>query len=386
MPLISNPNILIITGEFSGETHATNLVKSFGESPPFSFSAMGGNLLASAGVTIIYDYHEISLMGFSEIFSKLFKIRKALKNVKNHIRHSRPSLIILIDFAGFNLRIAQFARSLNIPVIYFIPPQVWASRRYRIKVIKRCVNKVISILPFEKGFYDNLDIDVTYIGHPFQKTVVPSLSRDLFFTKTGINTNNPLITIMPGSRHNEINKHMPVLLDVIDIIKNKIPHIQMVLPLADNLHESVLARFKKKMDDIKVIRGQAHNALAYCDIAIVASGSVTLEAAILKTPTIVVYRLSSLSYALARILVKIQWISLPNIIAGKEVFPEFVQKLDPEQIAERAISMVHNGRESFRIDADEIAAKLGTYDSYPLARDEIIAFIEKRYDAIPKTP
>jgi lipid-A-disaccharide synthase len=302
--------------------------------------------------------------------------------VKKHIRETRPALVILVDFPGFNLRIARFSKKLGIPVIYFIAPQIWAWRKKRIKTIERCVDRVICILPFEKALYDKHGIDSVYVGHPFVNTVQPSLSKEEFLRQIGQDGANPIVTIMPGSRENEITKHMPVLLKTIAIMKKSIPGMAVVLPLAENIEENIFEPFNDPLGNTVMIKKHAYDALAYCDIAIVASGSVTLEAAILKAPTIVIYRISSLSYFIAKMLVKIQFISLPNIIAGKEVFPEFVQDIDPEKIAEKALYMVHKGKQAIQEDIDGIIEKLGHHNSYESARDAVIGFLEKRYGTL----
>lgn len=382
MSRIFNNRIFIITGELSGEMHAIHLVESFKKRFSFEFSAMGSTGLARTGVNVVYDYRNISLTGVSEVFSKLHHIRRAFKTIKEHILSIRPALIILVDFPGFNLKIARFAKKLNIPVLYFIPPQIWAWKKNRIYTIKKYVDQVISVLPFEKQLYETFGIHVTYVGHPFVQTVKPSLSREDFLKEAGIDSQGPIITIMPGSRENEIIKHMPVLLNTIDIIRKSMPQSIAILPLADNLDISVLAPFEKKLGNILVIKNHAYDALSYCNAAIVASGSVTLEAAILGTPTIVIYQISSLSYLIAKMLVKVNWISLPNIIAEKEVFPEFIQDLDAAKIAEKTLYMVHNGKEEIKKDIDNIITKLGSYNSYESARDTIIDFLENKYGTI----
>jgi lipid-A-disaccharide synthase len=377
-----NNKIFIITGELSGEMHAAHLVKSFKNNFHFEFSAVGSRRLAEAGADIIYDYRNISLTGISEIFSKIFHIYSALRMVKKYIRETRPALVILIDFPGFNLRIARFAKKLGIPVLYFIAPQIWAWRKKRIRTIKRYVDRVICILPFEKKLYDSYGIDAVYVGHPFVNTVKPSLSREEFLRQIRADGTNPIIAIIPGSRENEIIKHMPVLLKTITIMKRKLPGMVVVLPLAENIEMDIFEPFKDSIGNTVIIKNHAYDTLAYCDTAIAASGSVTLEAAMLKTPTIVIYRISSLSYLVAKMLVKINFISLPNIIAEKAVFPEFIQDIDPEKIAEKALHMVHNGKQEIQEDINGIIEKIGHYNSYESARDAVIGFLEKRYDTL----
>jgi lipid-A-disaccharide synthase len=377
-----NNKIFIITGELSGEMHAAHLVKSLKDRFQFEFAAVGSKRLAEAGAEIICDYRNISLTGFSELLSKIIHIYDAFKIVKKYIKETKPALIILVDFPGFNLRIAHFAKKLGIPVLYFITPQIWAWKKKRIRTIKRYVDRVVCILPFEKRLYDSYGIDAVYVGHPFVNTVKPSLSREEFLEQIQADGKQPIVTIMPGSRENEIIKHMPVLLKTITIMKKSISGMVVILPLAENIERDILEPFKDSLGDTVIIKKHAYDALAYCDIAIAASGSVTLEAAILRTPTIVIYKISALSYVLAKILVKINFISLPNIIAGKAVFPEFIQDVDPEKIAEKALYMVHNGKQEIQEEINGIIEKLGHYNSYESARDAVIGFLEKRYDAL----
>lgn len=370
-------HIVLVTGELSGEIHATELVRSIKRSAAVELSGIGGQRLRDEGMNTICDYRNISLTGLSEIFSKLRHIKDAYRGLKKHLEQTRPSLLILVDFPGFNLKIARFAKKLGIPTVYFIPPQIWAWRKKRALMIKQCVDKVICVLPFEKQLYEEYGIDASYVGHPFVSTARPSNTKEAFFKKTGIGKGCTVITIMPGSRENEIARHMPVLLKAIEKIKRQVGRLAVLLPLADNIDASALDSFREGLKDCTVIRGQSCDALAYSDLAIVSSGSATLEAAILGTPTIVIYRISLFSYCIARMLVTIKHISLPNIIAGKEVFPEFIQHIPPEKIAEKALYMINNGKDSIKKDTDEILARLGHYDSYERAKDIVLEFLGK---------
>jgi lipid-A-disaccharide synthase len=376
--------IVIITGELSGEIHASHLVKSLRRTLHVEFSGMGSKKLHEAGVHIIYDYGNISVTGISEIFGKLKYIREAYNTIKQHIVREKPSLLILVDFPGFNLRIAKFAKAHHVPVVYFIPPQVWAWRKSRIRKIRERVDKVICILPFEKQLYEEYGVDATYIGHPFVNTVKPVYSRTEFYTKVGIEQKGPLITILPGSRENEIIKHMPILLSIITKLEQHIHKPAILLPLAENIELLRLEKHLAGNHTIRAFKGLSYDALAYSDLAIAASGSVTLEAAILGTPTIVIYKISPLSYILAKILVNVPHISLPNIIAGKEIFPEFIQQINPEKIAEKALYMLNNGRDKIKNDIELLKIKLGTFDSYQLAKDEVIQLLEQIYGTLPK--
>ncbi len=306
--------------------------------------------------------------------------------LKTHIRTDRPDLLILVDFPGFNMRIARFARSLGIPVIYFIPPQVWAWKKGRLKKIKEYVNEVICILPFEQELYVKEGITSTYIGHPFAHTVKPTLSREDFLKSINA-PSGPILTIMPGSRRNEIVRHIPFLSEIVRQIRRKRPDVVILMPVAESIHEREFTSFLESMPGIIPIKGGAYNALAYCDAAIIASGSATLEAALLKTPTIIIYRISWLSYYIARLIVNVDFIGLPNIVAGKEVFPEYVQHLKPETIANTALSMIDKGRQDFAEELGHIIDILKVDDSYGLAAGAVISFLEKEQgnEPLPQT-
>ena len=376
-----NNKIVLVTGELSGENHALHLVKALRELLPVKFSGIGGAGLAEAGVRIVYDYGNISLTGLSEIFSKLKYIREAYKRLKRHLAEEKPSLIILVDFPGFNLKVARMAKKRGIPVIYFIPPQIWAWRESRIKQIKRFVDHVICILPFEKELYDSHGIGATYIGHPFAGTVKPRLEKQEFLDTIGVKSGGTVVTIMPGSRENEFVRHMPLLLDVVNRLRARVNDLRVLLPLADSIDDGIASRYSGEQTIIP-LRGLSYDALSYSDIAIMASGSATLEAAVLGTPTIVVYKVSRISYAVAKALVKIKYISLPNIIMGEEVFPEFIQHISPGDIAEKAVYMLKNGRKGFDEKMAEIKRRLGSHDSYGLAGESILRFLEGKYGAV----
>lgn len=377
--------IIMLAGEFSGEIHAYHLMEALKVSLPASFSGMGSKKLQEAGMKIVYDYRKISLTGISEIFGKIKDIREADKVIKQHIIQEKPSLVILVDFPGFNLRMAKFVKAQGIPVVYFIAPQVWAWRKSRIHKIRERTDKVLCILPFEEQLYRGYGVDATYVGHPFMKTVKPIYSRNDFYDRIGVEQKGSVITILPGSRENEVEKHLPILLAILDKLRQFRDISAILLPLAENINEHRVKNLLTGHPTIKVFKGLSYDALAYSDLAIAASGSVTLEAAILGTPTIVIYKVSRLSYLLARLLVNIQFISLPNIIAGKEIFPEFIQQLNPERIAEKALFMLNNGRQEIEHDLDLVKEKLGVFDSYKHASVEITKLIENIYGTLPKT-
>ncbi|HOV89478.1 MAG TPA: lipid-A-disaccharide synthase [Syntrophorhabdaceae bacterium] len=377
----SKCRIVLLTGELSGELHGANLIKSL-KRYDFTFSGMGSQRLKQEGMEIVFDYKTISLMGIGELFTKSHHILPAFNIIKRHIRDTKPHLLILIDFPGFNLRMAKYAKRYDVPVVYFVPPQVWAWHKGRVNEIKTYVDLVLSILPFEKPFFEEHGIDVRYVGHPFAKTIKPTMTRDDFLAMAKIDKMATVITVMPGSRENEVLKHMPGIIKTIQILKEKIKGLRFILPVADNIPHELIERYTHGDTSVIPVRGYNHDALYHCHAAILASGSATLEAAILGAPTVVIYKISTLSYMLARALVHVKYISLPNLIAGKEVFPELIQYLVPEKIAEKVLYMLNIGRDGIKKDLDYIRESIGDYDSYDMAGYEIMNFLRQRYGTI----
>ena len=382
-------NVVIVTGELSGENHAVSLVRELDGLSTFEFSAIGSAALAGAGVRLIHDYHDISLVGF-EILTKMGHIRNAYRILKEHLETSRPDLVILIDFPGFNLLLlSRLTKRLGIPTIYFIPPQLWSWwTEGRIKMIRERIDLVLCIFPFEEEMYRSRHVPVEYVGHPYISSVRASMTRAEFCRFAGVDPGKQLVTMMAGSRESEVGKHLPILHAVIEELSRRIDNFSILLPVADSLDAKLFAPLVagRKGDTIP-IKGHTHDCLAFSAAALVKSGSSTLEAALLGVPSVVYYRLSWFSYHLARMVAKVPYIALPNLIAGKEVFPEFVQKIEPAAIAESLVSMIKNGQSTVRKDLDGIREKLSTAgrDPYQTAADRIVRFLERKNAPLPKT-
>lgn len=379
---------VIVTGELSGELHAVHLVRAVTAAIGMEFSGMGSTRLSDAGVKLVHDYRDISLTGLSEVFFKAGHIWKAYFSLTRHLRETKPDLLILVDFPGFNLRIARAAKRLGIPTVYFIPPQIWAWRENRVKQIKSWIDLVLCILPFEEALYREHHVPAKYIGHPFLHTVKPTYTAEAFRSMFAIPEDARVIAIMPGSRQNEARKHMPVLMEIVRRLQGKLGRLTVLLPVADTMDEAFFAPFIRGLDGMITIKGLPYDCLAHSDAAVIASGSATLEAAVLGVPSVVLYKISSLSYLVARMVVRVSHISLPNIIAGREVFPEFVQSLDAERIANRVVSMVNTDKSAIQKEMEEVRKRLATpdRDPYRIACAEILRFLERGHGPLPETP
>ncbi len=319
--------ILIIAGEASGDLHGSNLVRSMKrQADGLKFWGIGGGRMAEAGVELILSSTELSVVGLTEVFSKLTVIRRAVSQVRSGMKRQRPDLAILIDYPGFNLPIARSVRKEGVPVLYYISPQVWAWRRGRVRKISRRVNRMAVILPFEASFYRNHGVDVEYVGHPLMDGCPPdggfgprpSLKHD-----TGAKT---VVGLLPGSRKEEIARILPEMIGAAEILKQRRGVSRFALQLADGLSPDFLREIMGRPSvDVQVSGGAIYDMLGKCDLVLAASGTVTLEAAIAGVPMVIAYKLSPFTFRVAKALVKVPHIGLVNLVAGERVVPERVQ-------------------------------------------------------------
>ncbi|RAI90250.1 lipid-A-disaccharide synthase [Algoriphagus yeomjeoni] len=311
--------LYIISGERSGDLHASNLVRSLFEiNSNLNIRGMGGSYSKDAGVDIAVDYAEVALMGFLEVALGFRKVLKYLKLVKNDILSFSPDAIILVDYGGFNMKIASFATKNDIPVHYYIPPKVWAWNQKRALKLKAYTDHIYSILPFEPIFFEKYDLKIHYVGNPLLDEISKFSPHEFFFQKNELSY-QPIIALLPGSRAQEINA---MLVRMVELVK-EFPNAQFVIAGVGDLGSAI---YQRGIDaGIRVIFDQTYDLLSHSIAAVVTSGTATLEAALFRVPQIVVYRTSSISYAIAKNLIRVPYISLVNLIADKEVVKELIQ-------------------------------------------------------------
>jgi lipid-A-disaccharide synthase len=336
--------VMIVAGEASGDMHGASLVREMLRiDPSLNFYGIGGNKMQNAGVKLLINAAETAVVGLTEVISKFGTLFRIIRQVKKSLDEIKPELVILIDYPDFNLNfVAPAAKKRNIKIFYYISPQVWAWRKSRINKIKRLVDKMAVILPFEVDTYAAKGFAVDYVGHPLLDLVKPAYSKQESQKIFNLDESKTTIGLLPGSRQSEVVKLLPEMLRAAEILAQKIQNVQFILPLADTLE-------KKTVDDIvsgftikvKVISGQTYDAVSCCDLAIVASGTATLETALLSVPMIIIYKISPLSYFIGKMIVNVKNIGLANIVAGKTVVPELIQEdVSGNRIAAEAMDIL----------------------------------------------
>lgn len=334
----------LIAGEASGDLHASQLMQQLAAADPQArFTFLGGDLMADvAGHAPLIHYREMAYMGFSEVLRNLGKVRKNLATARKAVVDSKPDALILIDYPSFNLKVAETAAKASIPTYYYISPKIWAWKQWRVKAIRRLMRRVLCILPFEPDFYRAHDYDqATYVGNPsveeIERALAATPSREEFAANHGLRANRPFIALLPGSRRGEIRCNLPVM----DAVARQFPGYTIVVAGAPAIDDSVYNGLTK----FKIVRSATHELLAHAHAALVTSGTATLEAALAGVPQVVMYRSngSKLAYNLMKRLLKVRFVSLPNLIADREIIPEMLLHFcTPQAVTERLQQLTPN--------------------------------------------
>ncbi|WP_136806383.1 lipid-A-disaccharide synthase [Desulfosediminicola flagellatus] len=332
---------MIVTGEASGDLHGANLVKAMQHKcNNLTFTGMGGSEMDKAGVDLLFDADKVSVVGIVEVFSRLPDILRGQKILRKHMEVSPPDLLIIIDLPDFNLLIARKAKKLGIPVFYYISPQVWAWRTGRVKTIAKYVDTVGVILPFEENFFRKHGVIANYVGHPLLDSVTVAEDKQTFYQRHNINPQSRCVGLLPGSRSREVSTLLPIFLAAAEKLQNRSSEkITFLIPLASTISEKQLfdsgvANYTKDLD-IRIIHDDRYNLMAACEAVVAASGTVTLELALLDVPMVVTYKFTPLTYHIGKMLIKMEHFSLVNLIAEKEIVPELLQdEVQPDIIAD----------------------------------------------------
>jgi lipid-A-disaccharide synthase len=342
---MSSKKIMLVAGEASGDLHGAHLMEAIHQiDPEVQFFGLGGEGLKRRGMKLLYPADSLSVVGLTEVFIKLRSILEAFRQLKKSLDQERPDLVILIDFPDFNLRLAKTVHRRGIPILYYISPQIWAWRPKRIKLIARLVKKMIVLFPFEVPLYEAAGVDVKWEGHPLLDIVRPILPKEFAFQQFGLNPNRRTISLLPGSRIHEIERLLPPLLASAQLLQKEIPDLQFIIPLAPGITKTILSPWIKRVPvSTKVVEGWTYDVMNLSELLITASGTATLEGAILGKPMIIIYRVSFPSYWIGKRVIRVDHIGLVNLVAGREIVPELIQKdVNPRRIVEEALRILRN--------------------------------------------
>ena len=357
--------LLLSCGEASGDLYAGALTRELLTlDPALTISGLGGPRFAAAGGRLVDDYREISVTGLTEWIPKLPRLLAARRRLVAAAQAERPDALVLIDFSGFNFRLAPAIKRLGVPVIYYISPQIWASRPGRLATIRAIADRVLVIFPFEAAIYVDGGVPVEFVGHPLVDLAKPSTTREAFLGGLGLTPSAPTVAILPGSRPNEVSRILPDLAAAARLIRRDVPAAQFVVARAPHLDDRLFdaVRPGDAGAPFALVEGDTDTVLASADVALTASGTATVQAALHDTPMVVVYRMAPLSYQLARRVVTLDTIGMVNLIAGDTIAPELVQDaFTPEAVAREAISMLTDRDRAARIRAGlaNVRARLG---------------------------
>ncbi|HEY3423992.1 MAG TPA: lipid-A-disaccharide synthase [Negativicutes bacterium] len=356
--------IMFSAGEASGDLHGGSVAAALKAiQPDIVMLGMGGQAMRAAGVDIVYDIAELGVIGLVEIIKnlpRLFRLRDQLAEI---MERERPDVLVVIDYPGFNMRLAKIAKRKGIPIVSYISPSAWAWGNGRAKEVAETVAKVAAIFPFEAEVYQEAGADVTFVGHPLLDIVRPVMDKPEAYRHFNADSARPLVLLLPGSRRQEIDNLLPVMLAAAEKIVEKVPDCQFYLPLASTISREMLHNIISNYKiPVTLTEGNSYDLMNIADVAIAASGTVTLEASLLQLPTVIIYKVAALTYFFGKFMVKIPYISLPNIIAGRKIVPELLQSdANPGNIAAETTTILTDATVRARtlLDLAEVKAKLG---------------------------
>ena len=354
--------IFFSAGEASGDLLGANLAKALlTKHPELKISGMGGSKMAEAGVDVVIDADKLAVVGVWEVIKHFKDIRAAINQVKQMLQQDPPDLIVLIDYPGFNLRIAKIAHEAGVKVMQYVSPQIWAWRYGRIKKIRKYIDHIALLFQFEEKIYQKENVPATFVGHPLSEVAKPTLSREAAFIEFNLDPNKPVIALFPGSRKQEVSRLLPIMMQSIPLIRKKLPNAQFVLPLASTLTREFIQPFIT--EDVTLVENNTYNLLSVSTAAIAASGTATLEIALAQVPMTIIYVIIPISYFIARLLINIKNIGLCNIINEDPVAKELLQHAaKPEAIAEETLKLIQDTpyREDIIQRMGNLRPKLGT--------------------------
>jgi lipid-A-disaccharide synthase len=366
--------LLVSCGEPSGDLYAAELVRQLRPAlPDLEVFGLGGDRLRQQGATLRADVRDLAVVGLLEVVTHLRRLRRILQDLLAEVDRRPPDAAVLVDYGGFNLRLAAGLRRRGIPVAYYVSPQVWAWRRGRVRQIRRTVSRMLVIFPFEEALYREAGVPVRFVGHPLVDLVAPAADRDAFLREHGLDPSRPVLAVLPGSRPKEIALNLPPLAGALRLIHAAKPAVQYVLAVAPSIDAASLQAGLSGVP-VRLVAGATHAVLGAATAAVVASGTATVEAALLDAPMVVVYRLSALTYHLGRHFVNVPHYAMVNLIAGQRLAPELMQsEFTPEAVAREAIRLLEDdaARRRMKEGLAEVRRRLGPPGASARAAEEV---------------
>ena len=378
--------LLMVAGESSADRYGEQLIRSLRDRcDRIEGFGIGGERMRSVGFRTLYDSKDLGVVGLVEVLARLPLYFRVLRDLRRRIDADPPDLAILIDYPDFNLRLARHLKRRRVPVLYFISPQVWAWRKKRVRAFASRIDTMAVILPFEEEIYRSEGVNVEYVGHPLLDLARPSRPREETRRQMGISPGEPVVGLLPGSRKTECQRILPVLLEAAEKVHDRNRSLRFILPLASTLSRQEVEReLGRHRVPITLVEGDYYDALNLCDAAVIASGTATLEAALLEVPMVIVYRLHPLTYWIGSRLATIDMIGLVNLIAGRRVVPELVQGgFTPDTVAAELEKLLNDQslQEKIRRDLREVRGKLGSKGAFPRTADIAMRLVAGRFGA-----
>lgn len=371
--------LLLSCGEASGDLYAGALTKALRNiDPTLEIAGLGGPAFQAAGGRLIEDYRGLSVTGFAEIVTAVPRLRAAKARLLAEASRMRVDGLVVIDYFGFNGRLARGAKAIGLPVVYYVSPQIWAWRSGRIKLIREVASRMLVIFPFEEQIYRDAGVPVEFVGHPLIDLIADAPPRVTWLTSHGLDAGKPVVAFLPGSRTAEVRRILPTLVEAAARIRARVPDVQLVVARAPHL-DSDLFEPLRSLTRCVLVEGETDAVLSACDVVVTASGTATVQAALHDRPMVVVYRVSSIEYRIGRPLVKVDMFAMVNLIAGERIVPELIQDtFTPDAVAHETVSMLTDPQRSARIRQGlaRVRSRLGGLGGSVRAAQAILRTIE----------
>jgi len=375
--------LLLSCGEASGDLYAAALVQALRRrEPDIDVFGLGGERFAAAGGRLIEDFHGLSVTGLTEALSVIPRSYQTMKRLVRAAKEQKPDALVVIDYPDFNFRLMSRVKRLGIPVIYYISPQLWAWRSGRIRQMKRHVDRVLPIFPFEPAIYERQGMDVRFVGHPLIDLAKPAQDRDAFLKRLKLDPGKPVMALLPGSRTNELARLAPVIAQAVPMIAARVPGVQFVVARAPNLGDQLYESFGLSSVPIRIVNTQTDDVLNACDAVITASGTATVQTALYGKPMVVLYQLSPMTYRLGIHLAKVDMYAMVNLIAGRRIVVELIQEAcTPDAVANEAVRLITDRpyRDEMIAALDGVRRQLGGPGASDRAADAVLDVIHSKH-------